>query len=291
MGRFAGISVRIHITLFLYAFYSLQDFKNPFYGVFFITGLFASILLHEFGHAFAARFCDGEANEILLWPLGGLALCRPLFNPTAHLITAAAGPLVTLALVLLFGALNVLLPMIGANLAHVSDLVFDMMIVNGWLLIFNMIPAFPMDGGRILRDMLWYWLGVDRATTAAVGVSKILAAIGFLIGLRTGLQSGNYMLAILAVFIFFQSSMEKLSLEWQGLVKPFSLRERLRRGKRQRNFRVSVGVGIKEEPSEGFHRCAVCGKTEREAPDLLFRVAADGHEYCSDHLSSRIRKS
>ncbi|MCC7519751.1 MAG: site-2 protease family protein [Verrucomicrobiae bacterium] len=278
-GRFFGIEVRLHFTFFLYAIVLIREFgENTWLGFLIVGGLYASVLLHEFGHALAARWCDGEAPLIILWPLGGLAVCRPLFNPTAHLLTSAAGPAVSVALWLGLGALVRIpsglwdtWPLLHLWLAKVAGL-------NGMLVFFNLIPAFPMDGGRILRDALWHFTRVERATAVAVGIGRVLAACGIV----WGIFSGDYWLSILAVFIFMMGSAEQQTLAWQGPVQPFSILERLRRGRRRRAFREAHAPFLGE--SVAFHRCATCGVTELEAPHEIFRVASDGEEYCAKHL-------
>lgn len=282
MGRFFGISVRVHFTFLLFAFYQLAHSSGSFtMGLIQIVGLYLSVLLHEFGHSLAARWCDGDADEIILWPLGGLAFCRPLFNPTAHLITGAAGPLVSFMLVVVFFGLSRVTGLLGSW--WIEAAVHYMLFANVVLLIFNLIPAFPMDGGRVLRDILWHWLGVDRATKVAVAISRMItiAAIIF------GIVIQDYRLAVLALFIFFSASAEQVAIGYEGTVRPFSIRERIRRGIRQRAFRMAVKSRETGESAEGFHRCAVCGRTELGAPDLVFRVAADGEEYCGEHLPKR----
>ncbi len=255
----------------------------------YIGALYVSILLHEFGHALAARWCDGEATQILLWPLGGLAFCRPAFHPTAHLLTSAAGPFVSLCLFGFFVGIESLPVDLSYYLGNtVKELIF----MNGALLLFNLIPAFPMDGGRILRDSLWYFIGVRRATQWAVGLSKFLAGFVLILALLRGF-SGSFhffgfefsvgQLAILAFFIFSQSSTEMLALRWEGPIHPFSIRERLLRGLHPRPIAPS---SVREYVS--FHRCNACGRTELDSPGLIFRVASDGYEYCEDHLPPTI---
>ncbi|NUN93052.1 MAG: hypothetical protein HUU04_04635 [Verrucomicrobiae bacterium] len=279
-GRFLGIEVRLHFTFFLYAFVLMQRFSGDLLtGALVIFGLYGSVLLHEFGHALAARWCDGEAPLIILWPLGGLAVCRPLFNPTAHLITSAAGPAVSVALWLGFDLLLRVAPAeVWVSFPILARCVIEIAGLNQMLVLFNLIPAFPMDGGRILRDTLWHFTSVERATAVAVGLGRVLAAAGVVLGISTG----NYQLAILAAFIFMMSGAERQSLAWQGPVQPFSLRERFRRAKRQKRFREQNAPFLGE--SVAFHRCASCGITEVEDPHETFRVAVDGEEYCAKHL-------
>jgi Zn-dependent protease len=255
-----------------------------------VAGLYACILLHEFGHALAARWCDGEADHIVLWPLGGLAFVRPAWNPTAHLITTVAGPLVTLVLWLAFWGATWLQAHVFADVIHSAPYVFwfcgEMMILNLWLLLFNLIPAFPMDGGRILRDTLWHWMSAETATKIAVTVSQVLAitAIGFAI------YSQNYWLIFLAIFILLQAANERqiVAFESHGAYE-FSIRERLRRGRRQRAFFSAVRERQSQEAVAAFHHCAACGRTEHDSADLDFRVCtdcSDGQEYCQEHLDT-----
>lgn len=282
-GRFLGIEVRLHFTFFIYAVFMLRRFGDEMLlGALVIFGLYASVLLHEFGHALAARWCDGEAPLIILWPLGGLAVCRPLFNPTAHFLTSAAGPAVSIALWAGFGALAHLVPSsFWQAWPMLQAVVFELYDINRMLVLFNLIPAFPMDGGRILRDTLWHFTNVERATGIAVGLGRVLAG-GAVVW---GLYSHDTWLAVLAVFIFTMGSAERQSLAWQGPVQPFSIPERLRRGRRRREFREAQAPFLGE--AVAFHRCATCGLTELEAPHEAFRVAADGEEYCAEHLPPR----
>lgn len=280
-GRFLGIEVRLHITFFLYAFVLMKQFNSLLVGFLVVFGLYGSVLLHEFGHALAARWCDGEAPLIILWPLGGLAVCRPTFNPTAHLITSAAGPAVSVALWL---GSSALLHFSGGMLESVPLLyvfVEQMAQLNRMLVLFNLIPAFPMDGGRIVRDTLWHWMRVEKATAVALGLSRVLAACGIVYGIFVR----DYQLAILAGFIMLMGSSEQRMLAMAGPVQPFSIRERFRRGRRQKTFREAHAPFLGE--SVAFHRCATCGVTELEEPHGMFRVAADGEEYCSRHLPAK----
>ncbi len=284
MGRFFGIEVRLHFTFFLYAFAMLRGYgEHMLVGALVIFGLYLSVLLHEFGHALAARWCDGDADQIVLWPLGGLAMVRPLFNPTAHLITSAAGPFVSLLLWAIFFVANHLAHGWLATWPMVALLVREMADINAMLLLFNLIPAFPMDGGRILRDVLWHWVGVGRSAQVAVWLSRVIAGLG-LVG---GIFTQNYQLAMLAGFVLFLSSAEQATLAWNGPVQPFSILERWKRGSRRRSFQQSTGFIPDERSATPFHGCVRCGRTELDAPDVVFRVSSDGHEYCAEHLPRR----
>jgi Zn-dependent protease len=289
-GRYFGIPVRLHITFLFYAYYRAQAFGDLRWGLAFVAGLYVCILLHEFGHALAARWCDGDVDHILLWPLGGLAVCRCAWHPTAHLITAAAGPFVTLVLWLLFWGLTALL---GPNLDQLSpvglNLYFFLLALkslNLMLLLFNMIPAFPMDGGRILRDTIWHWLSAEKATAVAVWVSRAIAVAG----IGYAIITGQYMLVLVAAFILFQAQQEQVIVgaELHQAQYGFSLKERWQRRGRQRRFYGAVRAQA-AEAAVGFHRCASCGRTEQDDRHMDFRVCTectDGSEYCPEHLSA-----
>ena len=286
LGRLAGIEVRLHITFLIYALARATSYGNLAFGLVFVIGLYGCILLHEFGHALAARWCDGEATEILLWPLGGLAMVRPAWNPTAHLITTVAGPFVTLVLWLVFWAITASYTAMAYLPLPVSRFLLEMRFLNGWLLLFNLIPAFPMDGGRILRDTLWHWMRAETATAIAVWVSRAIALLGIILAAGTR----DWMLFLLALFILWQAASEQQIVAFEaGGTYAFSVRERLRRGRRQRAFFHGVQQRAKVEEFAAFHRCAVCGRTERDDPTLDFRACSecsDGQEYCLEHLPS-----
>ncbi len=291
IGTYWGIHVRLHFTFFIYAVARVTSYQHLGYGLAFVVGLYACILLHEFGHALAARWCDGEAPEILLWPLGGLAFVRPAFHPTAHLITTVAGPFVTLVLWALFLGSTLALDQVMTAELNVLHYLWwftsAMAHLNLWLLVFNLIPAFPMDGGRILRDTLWHFMSAETATRIAVWVSRILAGAA----IAWGAYSGEYMLIFVALFVFLQCTHEVeqiVGAEGLGTYQ-FSIRERLARGKRQRAFYGAVKSRQKADAATAFHRCFVCGKTDHDHPTLDFRVCTDcagDQEYCPEHLNA-----
>ncbi len=143
--------------------------------------LFAIVLMHEFGHALACRQVGGKADTIMLWPLGGVAYVSPPSRPGAMLWSLAAGPLVNVALmpllyaaVLASGSLGLAQTMPDAY--QLIKTVFD---INVVLLAFNILPIYPLDGGQILRSLLWYVVGRARSLAAAT-VLGIVGAAGFI---------------------------------------------------------------------------------------------------------------
>jgi Zn-dependent protease len=143
--------------------------------------LFLIVLVHEFGHALACRQVGGRADRIVLWPLGGVAYVDPPPRPGATLWSIAAGPLVNVALV------PVLLVAISAcrsaGLAATAPDLFRLLRSIAWinvgLLVFNILPIYPLDGGQILRSLLWFVIGRARSLMAAA-VLGLLGAVGFI---------------------------------------------------------------------------------------------------------------
>ncbi len=286
LGKFFGISVRVHFTFFFYVYYYLSTSGGDYlFGFAIIIGLYVCILLHEFGHSLATRFCGGDADEIILWPFGGLAFCRPIFHPTAELITTVAGPMVTLVLWGLFSLISHIMQMAGWYESWAYEYILYMAYLNRWLLIFNLIPAFPMDGGRIFLELLWYRLGFEKAARIAIMVSQGIAVIGMIVGF-SGYWGGRW-IGFMSLMVFFESAQQVMCMATGAVIQPFSLKQCLKQWNRRRIFFGQIRGRVMEESTVAFHACAVCKRTERDVPGLAFRVAADGCEYCVEHLPSK----
>jgi Zn-dependent protease len=179
--RFSGINVYLHWSWAIVAIIEMQSRKNAYNSALWnlaeYLSLFAIVLLHEFGHALACRSVGGRADRILLWPLGGIAYVDPPRRPGAFLWSIAAGPLVNVALLpVTFGALyaaNRLMPSASENFQHFLYTIFA---INLGLLIFNMLPIYPLDGGQIVQSILWYFVGLPRSLTIAAGIGLAGAA-------------------------------------------------------------------------------------------------------------------
>jgi Zn-dependent protease len=201
--RFAGINLYLHWSWFLVAIleisYRASDYSSLTWNALEYLALFVLVLLHEFGHALACRQVGGRAHEIVLWPLGGVAYVAPPPRPGAMLWSIAAGPLVNVALVPVLLGLGVLSRGMGwaESMPNVHAWFRAIAFINFTLLIFNLLPIYPLDGGQILRSLLWFVLGRARSLMAA----SIIGFIGVagLILLALVAQSG--WIAILAVFI------------------------------------------------------------------------------------------
>jgi stage IV sporulation protein FB len=177
--RVAGILVRIHVTFLLllawlaWSYYSQGGSAAAAERVFFILLLFGCVLLHEFGHAIAAKGFGINTPDITLLPIGGVArLERMPEKPSQELIVALAGPAVNVAIAL---GLFVIVGTSGiTDTRSVEDpnLLTKLMVINVWLVLFNLLPAFPMDGGRVVRALLATRLNYARATQIAATVGQ-----------------------------------------------------------------------------------------------------------------------
>ncbi len=201
--KVAGIDVFLHWSWFLVAVYEINarkgDYSSISWNVAEYLALFLTVLLHEFGHAFACRSVGGTANRILLWPFGGVAYVNAPQRPGATLWSIAAGPLVNVGFIVILSALGFLsrsngwadaMPDAAAFMAY-------LFLINKWLLIFNLLPIYPLDGGQILRSLLWYILGRARSLMAAtvIGFIGVAGLIAFAV------YSKSEWLGIMTIFI------------------------------------------------------------------------------------------
>jgi Zn-dependent protease len=216
-----GIEIKVHITFLLVLVWGAMawgsgGWSGAIYGSFLTLAVFAFVLLHELGHAIAAQRYGIPVRDILLLPIGGLArLTRMPEKPSQELLIALAGPAVNLALIL------VLLPFVGAGLAmqavqegelHIPstmtpgllNLATFLLMTNVMLLLFNMLPAFPLDGGRVLRALLSMRLSGATATRLATAIGKLFALLFGMVALL----SGNVSLAMIAFFVFLGAGAE-----------------------------------------------------------------------------------
>ncbi|MEZ4325962.1 MAG: site-2 protease family protein [Polyangiales bacterium] len=213
LGRWLGIDVYVHATfLGLLAFFGLstglgQGLAAGVSEVLWTVALFGSVVLHEYGHALAARYFGIGTRDITLYPIGGVARLEGMpRSPAAELIVAGAGPAVNFALAFAFALFHTLRPeaALGAFTAT-GELAWPLKFaaMNLVLGAFNLVPAFPMDGGRILRALLAASGNRVRATVWAARVGRLIAA-GFVVA---GLF-GNPMLMLLGAFVWFGAGAE-----------------------------------------------------------------------------------
>ncbi len=215
-----GIGIYVHATfLLLPVFLFLANLGTgqiglALYAVMMIPAVFGCVVLHELGHALTARHYGIETRDITLYPIGGVARLERLpQRPLEEFWIAVAGPAVNVAIAALLGGLLLL----GAGLDYsiftdsLTRLVLmPLLIVNVGLALFNMLPAFPMDGGRVLRALLATRLGQLRATTIAAKIGVAMAVLFGLIGLFV-----NPMLTLLGVFVFFAGQQELAAIRYR----------------------------------------------------------------------------
>lgn len=210
--RVGSVPIRLHFTfilLFIFlVFAGIGERQSALFNVLYMAALFASVILHELGHALVGKLYGVRTLEIVMFPIGGVARLERSPKPREEIWIALAGPMVNLLIALaLFGALiwgDALTPL--EELAQPSDanLLERIAAVNLILAAFNLLPAFPMDGGRILRGVLALRRPADDATRRAARVSQFMAiAMGLY-----GLLSTNYMLIFIAFFVYLGAAQE-----------------------------------------------------------------------------------
>lgn len=209
--RVAGIDLYLHWSWFVVAVVEIQWrhrlYHSPLWNVLEYLAIFAIVLLHEFGHALACRQVGGTADTIMLWPLGGVAYVDPPQRPGATLWSIAAGPLVNVALLpVLFGALWTARTMGWPQTTH-DPYIFLRSVtwIDISLLAFNILPVYPLDGGQMLRSLLWFWLGKARSLMVAAALG-IVGVIGLF---ALGLLSRSVWTMLISVYL--------LSICWSSL--------------------------------------------------------------------------
>jgi Zn-dependent protease/CBS domain-containing protein len=224
LGSLGGTEIRIHVTFLLFLiwigaiYYRQGGADAAWQGTIFIVLIFLCVLLHELGHVFAARRYGVRTRDVTLWPFGGIAsMERMPDKPSQELIVALAGPVVNVviaaALLLWLGPrLN------PETLTQIENPAVSMAAkvagANIILVIFNMIPAFPMDGGRVLRALLAMRMGNARATELAASIGQAFAVLFAAVGILY-----NPMLIIIAVFIFLAASGEAAQAQLRAVAQ------------------------------------------------------------------------
>lgn len=235
IGRAFGIDIKVHWTFFLlvafFGFLSYSQSQSVLAAV--ITGalilaLFLCVLLHEYGHSITAQKLGIEIEDITLLPIGGVARMKAMpEKPWDEVKIALAGPLVNfilapifLVIALLLGGFSGGVPNLFTGVTSVGGFFGYLAIINVVLAVFNLIPAFPMDGGRVLRGLLATRMGPVRATDISSTIGQVAAIGFFLLGLFT-----NPLLALVAVFIFFGASGEAQMVRQRETLRGLSVRD------------------------------------------------------------------
>lgn len=249
--RFSGIDVFLHWSWFLVAVYEIQSragsYSSVTWNVIEYLALFLIVLLHEFGHALACRQVGGKADRIVLWPLGGVAYVDPPPRPGATLWSIAAGPLVNVALAPVLYALLVFARSSGwmISLPDVYKLVRAVFAIDVGLLVFNILPIYPLDGGQILRSLLWFVMGRARSLMVAT-ILGLVGVAGFIIW---AFVSRDLWLAAIAVFMLMNC--------WGGLKHAQSL---LLMAKLPRRAAYSCPSCKTSPPIGAYWKCGNCSQ-------------------------------
>lgn len=249
--NFAGVDLFLHWSWFIVAIIEINlragSYSSVIWNILEYLALFLIVLMHEYGHALACRQVGGRADRIVLWPLGGVAYVQPPPRAAATLWSIAAGPLVN---VVLLPVLTVLVIATraqgwGTTSPDAYALLKSVWWINTVLLAFNLLPIYPLDGGQILRSLLWFVVGRARSLMAAViiGFIGVAGLILFAIWLR------SVWFGILAAFILLNC--------WSGLLQARAL-ARLAKMPRREGFACPT---CKTAPPMGeFWACHNCGK-------------------------------
>ncbi|MEO0965485.1 MAG: site-2 protease family protein [Planctomycetota bacterium] len=261
-----GIPVFVHWTWgLLLAFVVATNLfgMGPVMGVVALIGLFAIVTLHEYGHALAAKSVGGTADRIVLMPLGGLAYAQAPPRPWPFLWTIVAGPLVNVLLipvsilvVLALGAYPSLVEVTDAagqtstvlsthGLSPVQELTLLLAVINASLLVFNMLPIYPLDGGQTLQGILWLFIGRASSLRVAATIGLVVSvAVGVLM-LATWFSFGSPFLFLIAIFLALQS--------WRSLaVARFLAAMENEQGRHVEPWELRVGGAERSQPGGPF---------------------------------------
>jgi Zn-dependent protease len=249
--RFSGIDLFLHWSWFLVAAFEIQNRKGRYssltWNVVEYLALFLIVMLHEFGHALACRQVGGTANQIVLWPLGGVAYVDPPPRPGATLWSIAAGPLVNVVLLPVLLVTLTLSRSLGwaQAMPDLYKLLRALWYIDVVLLVFNMLPIYPLDGGQILRSLLWFVVGRARSLMVAT-IIGFLGVAGFII---LALWIHSVWFGVLAVFMLMNC--------WGGLRQAQAL-SRLAKLPRRDGFACPRCATA--PPVGNFWKCGRCGQ-------------------------------
>jgi Zn-dependent protease len=257
--RVSGIDLYLHWSWFLVAAFEIESRQGRYttvaWNVLEYLSLFAIVLLHEFGHALACRQVGGKADRILLWPFGGVAYVNPPQRPGATLWSIAAGPLVNVALLPVLGVPDIGWPGLTVpalfgwtqGLAHTMPnaymLIEAISTINLGLLVFNILPVYPLDGGQILRSLLWFMLGRARSLM----VATVLGLIGIVGLLCLAVRTQSFWIIAISIFMLMNC--------WGGLQHA---RDLLRIAKLPRRKGFACPSCRTEPPVGVFWQCGNC---------------------------------
>jgi Zn-dependent protease len=207
--KVAGIEVFLHWSWFLIAVYEVQVwrsmFSSPLWAALLYVGLFVLVTMHEFGHALACRQVGGRAERIILWPLGGIAFVSPPPRAGAMLWSIAAGPMVNLLLVPILSYVQHAARRAGWVNTNVDAYLVLLWLwrINLGLLLFNLLPIYPLDGGQIVRALLWFPLGQIRSLFIATGIGFVGGGVLVLVAF----WQQSIWIGVMALFLLSQAGL------------------------------------------------------------------------------------
>jgi Zn-dependent protease len=247
--RLAGVDLYLHWSWFLIAIYLISQrggSTSLAISMLVYLTLFVIVFMHEMGHALACRSVGGKADEIVLWPLGGVAYIAPPQRPGATLWSIVAGPLVNVVLFFVLGGFLAVNGALTLDMPESVPLRFAYYVfwMNGGLLAFNLLPIYPLDGGQIVRSLLWFVIG--RAHSLMVTV--IIGFVGLPLWFLYAWWRGSFWLGIMGLFI--------LANCWRGLQQARVL-ARAARLPRRDGFQCPSCHA--PPPIGGWWRCSRCG--------------------------------
>jgi Zn-dependent protease/predicted transcriptional regulator len=232
IAKVDGIDIKVHITFFLILILGAVEWgtltgttEGALFGVVLMILLYTCVTLHELGHSIVAKRFGIPVREIILFPLGGVAnITKNPDKPLHDLLISIAGPMVNVVIALILflaiGSSGRVSLLDGRGLVQdfqtpsLQGMLLWLLAANVTLVIFNLVPAFPLDGGRAFRAILAMFMGYRRATRIASIVGELLAIV---IGIY-GLMSGNFVLALIAVIIFFGANQETAIAESKAVL-------------------------------------------------------------------------
>jgi len=250
--RLAGVDVFLHWSWFLVAMFEISGgtsrYSSRTWNALEYLALFFIVMLHEFGHSLACRQVGGTANQIVLWPLGGVAYVNPPQRPGATLWSIAAGPLVNAVLLPILSGLGMLGRATGWSAANPNAhlLLRNIWFIDLGLLLFNILPLYPLDGGQILRSLLWFIMGRARSLMTAT-IIGLIGVSGFI---ALAVWTHSVWLGVLSAYLLMNC--------WGGLQHARAL---LRFSRLPRREGFACPACRTSPPIGEFWKCGACGQS------------------------------
>lgn len=276
LGRIAGIPVFIHWTFALLLVYLWWVFSHrsdsvleTFGSILLVLLLFGCVLLHELGHALAARRYGIATDSITMLPIGGLARLQSMpKEPGKEIVVALAGPAVNVVIAIVAALLFFV---VSGGQMLVSDLMWSdtitgglmwLVVANLFLVIFNLLPAFPMDGGRVLRALLAISMPYPDATRWAARVGQAMAVVFVLVGMLSSGSGNSWVLFFIALFVFIGAEAEAAAAEQAAIFEGMTVNDALQPRFRTLQETDTLVMAVNELLSGSQHHFPVLRGTE-----------------------------